>query len=51
MKKLREDMNSNEDSLRKELENIRSQEKVENSFVEIQTELWAVRPRMYNAEE
>ena len=51
LKELREDMNSNEDSLRKELENIRSQEKVENSFAEIQTELWAVRPRMYNAEE
>ena len=35
-KELREDMNSNADSLRKELENIRrSQEKLENSFAEI----------------
>ena len=34
---LREDMNSNADSLRKELENIRrSQEKLEKSFAEIQ---------------
>ena len=33
LKELREDMNSNADSLRKELENIRrSQEKLENSF-------------------
>ena len=33
-------MNSNADSLRKELENIRrSQEKLEHSFAEIQTEL------------
>ena len=42
LKKLREDMNSNADSFRKELENIRrSQEKLENSFVEMQTELKA----------
>ena len=49
---LREDMNSNADTLRKELENIRrSQEKLENSFAEIQTELRAVKTRMNNAEE
>ena len=35
LKELREDMNSNADSFRKELENIRrSQEKLENSFSE-----------------
>ena len=34
-----EDMNSNADSLKKEVENIkRSQEKLENSFTDIQTE-------------
>ena len=45
-------MNSNADSLRKELENIRrSQEKLENSFAEIQTELRAVKNRMNHAEE
>ena len=37
---------------RKELENIRrSQEKLENSFAEIQTELKATMSRMNNAEE
>ena len=52
LKELREDMNSNADTLRKELENIRtSQEKVEHSFAEIQTELRAVKTRMNNAEE
>ena len=52
LKELREDMNSNADFLRKELENIkRSQEKLENSFAEIQTELRAVKTRMNNAEE
>ena len=52
LKELREDMNSNADTLRKELENIRrSQEKLENSFAEIQTELRAVKTRMNNAEE
>ena len=36
IKELREDMNSNADTLRKELENRRrSQEKLENSFAEI----------------
>ena len=40
LKELREDMNSNADSFRKKLENIRrSQEKLENSFAEIHTEL------------
>ena len=40
LKELREDMNINADSFRKELENIwRSQEKLENSFAEIHTEL------------
>ena len=52
LKELREDMNSNADPFRKELENIRrSQEKLENSFVEIQTELRAVKTRMNNTEE
>ena len=45
-------MNSNADSLRKELENIRrSQDKLENSFAEIQTEPKAIKSRMNNAEE
>ena len=40
-------MNSNADSLRKELENIRrNQEKLENSFAEMQTELKALKSRM-----
>ena len=52
LKELREDMNSNEYSFRKELENTRrSQEKLENSFAEIQTELKALKARMNNAEE
>ena len=52
LKKLREDMNSNADSLRKELENIRrSQDKLENSFAEIHTELKAIKTRVSNAEE
>ena len=52
LKELREDMNSNSDSLRKELENIRrSQEKLENSFAEIKTELKAIKSIMNNAEE
>ena len=52
LKELREDMNSNADTLRKELENIRrSQEKLEHSFAEVQTELRAVKTRMNNAEE
>ena len=45
-------MNCNADSFRKELENIRrSQEKLENSFAEIRTELKAMKTRMNNAEE
>ena len=45
-------MNSNADTLRKELENIRrSQEKLEHSFAEIQTERRAVKTRMNNAEQ
>ena len=52
LKELREDMNSNADSLRKELENIRrSQEKLENSVAKIQTELKAIKSRINNAEE
>ena len=43
LKELRENMNSNADSFRKELEGMRSQEKLENSFAETQTELKAVR--------
>ena len=40
LKELREDMNGNADSFKNELENIRrSQEKLENSFAEIKTEL------------
>ena len=42
MKEVRVDMNSNTDYFRKELENTRrSQEKLENSFAEKQTELEA----------
>ena len=45
LKEVREDMNNNAVSLRNELENIRrSQEKLENSFAELQTELRAVKP-------
>ena len=52
LKELRDDMNSNADALRKELENIRrSQEKLENPFAEIETELRAVKTRMNNVEE
>ena len=40
LKELRKDMNSNADSFRKELENIRrDKEKLDNSFAETQTEL------------
>ena len=46
------DINSKEDYIRKELENIRrSKEKIENSFVETQTELTALKSRMNNADE
>ena len=43
---------SNADSFRKELANIKkSQEKLENSFAEIQSELKEIKNRMNNAEE
>jgi len=51
LKELREDINSNADSFIKQLENIRSQEKLENSFAEIQTEIKAIKSRMNNEEE
>ena len=52
LKELREDMNINADSLRNELGNIRrSQDKLENSFAEVQTKLKAIKTRMNNAEE
>ena len=45
-------MNSNRDYFRKELENIRrSQETLENSFSEKQTELKSLKSRMNNTEE
>ena len=45
-------MNSNADPLRKEIENKRRiQEKLENSFAEIQMALKAIKTRMNNAEE
>ena len=52
LKELRVDMNSNADYFRKELENVRrSQEKLENSFAETQTEIKPKKSRMNNAEE
>jgi len=52
LKELRADMNSNADSFRKELENIRrSQGKLENSFEKMQAELKALKNRPNNAEE
>ena len=49
---LRADMNSNADSFRKELENIRrNTEKSENSLAEMQIELKALNSRINNAEE
>ena len=52
LKELREDINSNADFFIKELENIRRrQEKLENSFAEIQTELKAIKSRMNNSEK
>ena len=43
LKEFRADMNSNADYFRKEIENIRrSQEKLESSFAETQTELKAL---------
>ena len=51
MKELRADMNSNVDYFRKGLENIRSQEKLENSFSKLQAEIKALNHRMKNAKE
>ena len=52
MKELRADMNSIADCFKKELGNIRrSQEKLGNSFAELQAELKALKSRMNNAEE
>ena len=51
LKELKEDINSNADSFRKELENRRrGPEKLENSFTEIQTAIKAIKSRMNNAE-
>ena len=45
-------MSSNADSFRKEIENIRrSQGKLENSFIEMQIELKALKSRMHHAED
>ena len=45
-------MNSNADYFRKELENIRrNQEKLENSFAEMQTEIKALKSRRNNSED
>ena len=44
-------MNSNADYFRRELENMRSQEKLEDSFAETQAELKALKSRMHNTEE
>ena len=52
IKDLRADMNSNTDYFRKELENIRKNiEKLEHSFVEMQTEVKTPKSRKNNAEE
>ena len=52
MKELRVDMKSNAYCFIKELGNIKgSQEKLENSFAEMQAELKALKSRMNNAEE
>ena len=52
MKELRADINSNVYYFRKGIENIRrSQEKLENSFSEMQAELKTIKSRMNNAEE
>ena len=52
MRELRADIKSNADYFRKELENIwTNQEKLENSFAEMLTELKALKSRMNNAEE
>ena len=49
LKELRAVMNSNAYYFRKVLENMRSQEKIENSFAETHNELKALKSRMNNA--
>ena len=51
LKELRVNINSNAGYFRKDLETMRSQEKLENSFAEMQAELKALKSRMNNAEE
>ena len=52
MKELRADIDSNAGYFRKELENIRRhQEKLENSFAEMQIELKALKSRISNVGE
>ena len=52
MKGLRVDINSNADYFRKEVENMRSQEKLESPFAHLtQTELKALKSRMNDAEK
>ena len=51
VKELRADINSNTNYCRKEPENTRSREKLENSFAEMQAELKALKNRMNNSEE
>ena len=51
MREVRVDLNSNADYFRKETENMRSREKLENSLAEKQTKLKVLKSRMNNAEE
>ena len=51
LKELRVNINSNAGYFRKDLETMRSQEKLENSFAETQAELKALKSRMHNTEE
>ena len=52
LKELRKAINRNADNCKKELEIIRrSQEKLENSFAEMKTELMRMNSRMTNTEE
>ena len=51
MKELRADTNSNADYFRKKLENVkRNQEKLENSFAEMQIKLNVPKSKVNNAE-
>ena len=50
-KELRVHMNSNADYFGKELENMRIQEKLENSFAKMQAELKALKSRVNSAEQ